>query len=431
MSFFAVTGRPVLHSLSPILFNGYFQRHASSSHYGRLAADSAAESLELFRNIGLQGMNVTAPFKTEIIPLLQELDDAAEKIGAVNTVLAEGAILKGYNTDHLGISGALDARGIDVRGKSCLVVGAGGAGRAAVFALKQKGAEVTLLNRDRDKARQAAQSLGCAAGGLEDLPGRLQRSEVIVLAIPSGAISFGGNPFRAGQVILDADYRGAGGIPAVAASGVCYIRGEEWLRHQALPALALFMGENIPVRGMDWTETLGHGSARKGMAIALVGFMGSGKSTVGRELAARLGYAYVDTDEWIEQQAGKPIRDIFKSEGQAYFRQKEKETLGRLASEQRLVLSCGGGAVLDEDNRSLLRNHSLVIWVYTSPETALSRIDTRLRPLLEHREPLVRGRELFRQRLGSYFRSADLVVSNEHAVDRTIDKIHEEIRSAL
>jgi len=431
MSLFAVTGRPILHSLSPALFNGYFQKHSLPFHYGRLAADSAGESLELFRGIGLKGMNVTAPFKTEILPLLNELDDAARRIGAVNTVLAEGAELKGYNTDYLGISGALDSRGVDVLGRTCLVVGAGGAGRAAVYALVQKKAKVILLNRDISKARQVARTLACETAGLEDFRSLVPVAEVIVLAVPSEAVPLEGVPFRPGQTILDADYRGGRGKRGVKDEGIRYIGGQEWLIFQAVPSLALFIGKKAPALSMDWPAEAGRGSSRKGKAVALVGFMGSGKTTVGKVLAARLGYDFVDTDERIEHLAGKSIRDIFRSEGEPRFRRMEKELLGRLASKDKVVLACGGGAVADEESRALLRDRALVVWLYASPETSLSRIDTSLRPLLDHPEPVSRGRELFGQRLGSYFRAADLVVGSELAADRTIEKIHEEIRLAL
>jgi len=431
MSLFAVTGYPILHSLSPVLFNGYFRTHSPESHYSRLAVRSAREALDLFRALGLDGLNVTAPFKTDIVPLLQQLDPAAERIGAVNTVAGRGETLEGYNTDHLGVAGVLDGWGLDVRGKACLVIGAGGAGRAAVYALVNRRAEVTLVNRDGEKAQRVAQRLGCIVGSFSELQTLIDKAEVIVLAVPSGALDLGEPAFHQGQAVIDAGYANTAPFQAARLSGLRYARGEEWLVHQARAALEIFTGKEIPAHGLDRPELLSHRPGLGARSIALVGFMGSGKSTIGRALAGRLGYDFLDIDDWIEQQEGKPVRDIFAGEGEAHFRRKEKDALARWAPCGRLVMACGGGSVLDEDNRRLLRDRSLTIWLYTSLETALGRMDTRLRPLLEHAEPMTRARELFSQRREFYFQSADLVVGNEGTADETVDRIHEEIRIAL
>ena len=148
---FAVTGNPVLHSKSPVIFNTIFQRLGmSDSHvYTRIAANTPAEAMFLFKELRLTGMNVTAPFKANIMVYLDEVDDAAKTIGGVNTVVREEMGIKGYNTDYMGVTGALATRGIDLEGKRCVVLGAGGAGRAAVYGLLWKKASVTLVNRLR------------------------------------------------------------------------------------------------------------------------------------------------------------------------------------------------------------------------------------------------------------------------------------------
>ena len=128
----AVTGNPVLHSKSPVIFNTIFRNLGiDDSHiYTRIAANSPAGAMFLFKELRLAGMNVTAPFKAGIMNYLDEIDDAAKVLGGVNTVVREKAGIKGYNTDFLGVTGALAARGIQVAGKRCVVLGAGGAGRA-------------------------------------------------------------------------------------------------------------------------------------------------------------------------------------------------------------------------------------------------------------------------------------------------------------
>jgi shikimate dehydrogenase len=431
MDFFAVTGRPVLHSKSPQIFNSYFRNHSLPSHYTRLAADSAHEAMDLFKEIGLKGMNITAPFKIEILPHLQQLDPAAEQIGSVNTVVREGHIFKGYNTDYLGVSGALESQGLSLHGRRCLVIGAGGAGRSAVYALKQKGCEVTLLNRNLEKARRIAQTIGCAAGSLEELEAHIGEFQIIVFTIPPPSLALDAWPMHPGQVLLDANYQGPSYGQMAAEKGIRYIPGEEWLKYQAIPAFKLFLGIEIPVESVDWPQVLQSPPLRSRDNIALIGFMGSGKSTIGRRLAARMNYEFLDIDDWIEKKEGESIKEIFKTKSEAYFRGKEKEAIAKFTSIKRLVLACGGGAVMDGDNRRLLAEHSLVIWIYTSLKATFSRNEISKWPLLQHPQPFAHAQELLRRRLADYFRCADLVVGNERTPGQTVGKINEEIGISL
>lgn len=429
MDRFAVAGRPVLHSRSPRLFNAYFEGRGLAARYTRIAAESAEEAMFFFRETGLRGMNVTSPFKEEIVPRLEALDPAAERIGAVNTVIREVGRLKGFNTDHLGVAGALADRGVDPGGRPCLVLGAGGAGRAAAYALLGKSGRVTILNRDVGKARRAASNLDCAAGSLEDLNTLITGAFLIVNTIPQGRISFGDIPFRAGQVVVNADYRDSYLQRAAVSQGAAYIGGEAWLLHQAVPALRLFLGEDVPADALGRPESILSTEPKdRPRNIALIGFMGAGKSAVGRVLAARLGWKLLDTDEWIAGREGMTVPEIFRTRGEDYFRCLEKEVVSNFAPTPELVLACGGGAVMNEENRRRLAEHSLVVWITASVETVFRRSGMADRPLLDHPEPMVRAERLLRERRDDYFRSADLVVGNEGDVDRTSGRIYEEIR---
>ncbi|MBI2399818.1 MAG: shikimate kinase [Deltaproteobacteria bacterium] len=121
-------------------------------------------------------------------------------------------------------------------------------------------------------------------------------------------------------------------------------------------------------------------------AIVLTGFMGTGKSTVGRLLAKRLGFGFLDLDELIEKEAGIPIKEIFSAHGEACFREFESRAIKRLASSElgtALVVSTGGGAVVRELNRSLLRSFGVLVCLKASPEEILRRVGNRPeRPLL-------------------------------------------------
>lgn len=145
--------------------------------------------------------------------------------------------------------------------------------------------------------------------------------------------------------------------------------------------------------------------------IALVGMPGSGKSTVGRQLARHLGWRFVDSDQVIEQQIGCPIRQYFEQHGEAAFRDLEQRTIESLSRERGIVLATGGGSVLREANRRALAGHCVVIYLRSTPEELFRRLrhDTQ-RPLLQVADPLKRLRELFRERDPLYRDAAGYVI---------------------
>ena len=147
--------------------------------------------------------------------------------------------------------------------------------------------------------------------------------------------------------------------------------------------------------------------------VVLVGFMGSGKSSVGRELARRFGAPFVDVDERIESAAGSPIRDLFAREGEPAFREREKAALREALSVKGRVIATGGGAFSDEENRVLLRAYAPVVYLEAAVETLLGRLAGDLgRPLLRggDREEVVR--ELLARRIPGY-RTADVTVRTD------------------
>lgn len=145
--------------------------------------------------------------------------------------------------------------------------------------------------------------------------------------------------------------------------------------------------------------------------IALVGLPGGGKSTVGRQLARRLGWPFLDTDTVIEERLGCPIRAFFEREGEAAFRDIEQSVIAELSGGERRVLATGGGAVLREANRRALHEHTTVVYLRSTPEELYRRLrhDTQ-RPLLQVKDPLAKLRELYAQRDPLYRETAHFTV---------------------
>src|ERR1700722_433658 len=157
---YGVAGNPIRSSLSPIMMNTAFRRETVNAVYLALQATKLSDLLKLVHEIPIQGLSVTMPLKQEILAPLEKTDPLSAKIGACNTVLrAQDGKLYGFNTDVAGITGPLEKR-MSLRGAKILVLGAGGAARAAVFGLRDKGAEVFILNRTPEAAQKLARQSG-------------------------------------------------------------------------------------------------------------------------------------------------------------------------------------------------------------------------------------------------------------------------------
>ncbi len=157
---YGVAGNPIRSSLSPIMMNTAFRRETVNAVYLALQATKLNDLLKLMHEIPIQGLSVTMPLKQEIMEHLEKTDPLSAKIGACNTVLrGQDGNLYGFNTDVAGITGPLEKR-MSLRGAKILVLGAGGAARAAVFGLRDKGAEVFILNRTSETAQKLARQSG-------------------------------------------------------------------------------------------------------------------------------------------------------------------------------------------------------------------------------------------------------------------------------
>jgi shikimate kinase len=167
---------------------------------------------------------------------------------------------------------------------------------------------------------------------------------------------------------------------------------------------------------------------RKIHNLVLTGFMGTGKSSVGRVAAAHLRFRFLDTDALIEAQAGKSIAEIFAEEGEAGFRLRERQMVAELKTCRRAVISTGGGLVVDPANLDSLREHSMVVCLWASPQTIFERTRyARHRPLLKTSEPLPTIRKLLSER-EPFYRRADVLINTEH---RSLREVTQQVLKAF
>ena len=160
------------------------------------------------------------------------------------------------------------------------------------------------------------------------------------------------------------------------------------------------------------------------MKIVLTGFMGTGKTVVGRRLAERLLLSFLDLDEVIEEAAGMAIPEIFASEGESGFRRREREVIGSLATRRDCVIATGGGAVLDPENVRNLRTGGVIVCLRAEPDTILERVGADAhRPLLQGPDRLARIRELLEQRASAYEQADLSVETSQSDIEEVVDRI--------
>jgi len=249
----AVVGNPIAHSKSPLIFRFLFQCSKLEATYGKQLLRTAAEIADLFRD-GYAGLNVTAPFKQEVMPLLDTLSDAAKAIGSVNTIVNEKGMLVGYNTDYLGVVNALKWHGIELTGKKCMVLGAGGAARAAIYGLKLAGAFLKVYNRTEAKADLLAKEFDIDAVSVDRIKEELAKADILIDTLPSGQTLLEKIDLPQHLIILDASYPQS--VYQGRIKNENLIGGEQWLMHQALPAFKFFTGKEIRLTNSEQQKLL-------------------------------------------------------------------------------------------------------------------------------------------------------------------------------
>ena len=393
----------------------------SKDIHGMLSADPydlvelEKEALAPFlKAADFKGINVTIPYKQAVMPFLDFISAPARAIGAVNTVVNRGGKLCGYNTDYGGLKEMAVNSGIDFKGRCVLILGAGGAAKTAAAVASDLGASSV-----KKSSRHPAQGqLSLETIALQEHPG----INIIINATPvgmyphndgrvaplelfpdlEGVLDCVYNPLRT-NLVLDALERG---IPAVG--------GLQMLVYQACLAREHFTGETVE-RGV-WDNILRHIETSK-ENIVLCGMPSCGKTTIGRLLAKETGREVADTDHIVRQKAGMEISEIFRTKGEATFRQMETDAIASLAKSQGMIISVGGGAVLNPLNVHLLKMNGRLVYIDRPLENLVATSD---RPLSSDTEKL---KAMYAFRLPIYKKAADIVVQNDGTLQHCVNLI--------
>ncbi|MFZ2025975.1 MAG: shikimate dehydrogenase [Microgenomates group bacterium] len=258
-----IIGDPVGHSLSPLMHNVAYEVVGLGEKFVYLASNVHVSKMEevisSVRTLGIVGLTCTVPHKIAVMPYLDEVDETAKKIGAVNSVLHKDGKLKGYNTDWIGAITPLKKR-TKLNGKKVLVLGAGGAARAVVYGLLRERSQVTVVNRTTEKAHALAEEFGCAYA--TDTNGGLIASQDIIINTTSvgmhpneHASPINGEGLHSGQILMDIVYApyDTAFLALGKKVGASIIHGTEMLLYQGTAQFELYTGVKAPVEIMEKT----------------------------------------------------------------------------------------------------------------------------------------------------------------------------------
>lgn len=406
MERYGLLGEKLGHSYSPRI-------HGALADYPYdLYEVPPAELAHFLQTTELAGMNVTIPYKKAVIAHCAALSDAARQIGSVNTLVRCPEGWYGDNTDYYGFCYMLKNGGICVAGRKVLVLGSGGASLTVQQALRDLGAaQVVVISRQGENHY----------GNLE----RHQDASVLVNTTPVGMYPNNGQcvvdlaGFSHLTGVVDLIYNPARTALALQAQalGIPAVTGLTMLVAQAKRAAELFIGGEIPDARMDEITGL---LRRQMQNVVLIGMPGCGKSTIGRQVAEALERPFYDADEVLEQRAGCSIPEIFRSRGEAAFRDLETQVLADLGKLSGAVIATGGGCVTRPENYALLHQNGQIFWL----QRELSRLPVAGRPISQRTD----ARTLYAAREPLYRRFADTVIDNNAGRAEAAARILEAVR---
>ncbi|MFB6074379.1 MAG: shikimate dehydrogenase [Haloarculaceae archaeon] len=255
MDVYALIGDPVGHSLSPPMHEAAYEALGLDARYVTFEPDAAGAAVRAADELGVAGLNVTIPFKQDVLAAV-EPDDLAARIGAVNTVDLTGERPTGHNTDAAGAVRALREHDVALSG-TAVVVGAGGAGRAVAFGLADEGMRVRVANRTVERAEDLAAAVGGTGHGLDALPELLAEADVLVnctsVGMEEDASPVPADALHGGLAVLDAVYAPVETrlLRDAAAAGATTVDGAWMLLYQGVAAFERWTGREAPVAAMN------------------------------------------------------------------------------------------------------------------------------------------------------------------------------------
>ncbi len=408
---YGLIGRRLPYSFSKIV-------HEMIGKYSYSLIELEPEMLdEFFTKKEFLGVNVTIPYKVDVIKYLDFVDESAKKIGAVNTVVNKGGKLFGYNTDFYGLKATLERSSVSVKGKLCLILGTGATSNTANAVLKELGA-TNIIKVSRTKSQNAIT--------YEEAVSKYNNAQIIVNTTPCGTFP----NVKDTPMSLD-NFNNLEGVFDVIYNPLCTNLTLAGAQKRAKTASGLYMLVYQAVKTCEFfldtvidktkPDEIYEKILREKQNVVLTGMPTCGKSTIGKELAKKLGREFIDTDEEIVKFAKMEISEIFEKFGEKKFREIETKVISELSSSQGLVISTGGGAPLKEENVLALKRNGKIFFIDRDVDKLFASND---RPLSSDIEAV---KKLYNARYSTYSATCDVKIDNNERVEDAIEKILKEL----
>lgn len=367
-------------------------------------------------------LNVTIPYKKDVIPYLDEMDEHAKAIGAVNTIVNRDGKLKGYNTDFTGFLYMVKKHNVHMEGKKVLIIGNGGAS-AAIQAVVQHESAGSMVIVDVVP--------GNGAISYDEMFSSHLDAEIIINTSPIGMYPRIGNApidismFHKCEAVLDVIYN-----PIL--TRLCFeaqemdikrVNGLEMLIAQAKQSVEFFLDKRIDDQIID---DIYQDMLRERCNIVLIGMPSAGKTTIGKMLENRMQKEFIDLDDIIIEKAGKSIPEIFEESGEAGFRAIETEAAIEVSKLNNKIIATGGGTIKHKVNMDYLRQNGITIFIDRDVDKLISSDPNR--PLSKSTDALAK---MHAERLPLYQKYAAYVAVNNSDIESTVTEIEEAYRSIL
>ena len=395
--------------------------HSFSKEIHNLLADYDYRLVELkredlpifFENKGFKAINVTIPYKLDVMPFLDSISPEAKEINAVNTIVNKDGKLYGYNTDFYGLKSLIERYVKSFSDKTVVILGSGGTSNTAFSVAKSLNAkEIIKVSRKKQDGYIT----------YEELYDKYSDCEIIINTTPCGmfpkinASAVDINKFNNLEAVFDAVYNPLKSkfILDAQKQGGTATGGLYMLVSQAASAVEKFIDTEI---SQSKIEEVYKKICKDKLNIVLIGMPGCGKSSVGKELEKRFSKSFVDSDNVIVEKAEKNIPDIFKVFGETYFRSLEKDVIQSISLSNSQIIATGGGVVLNSQNIDNLKSNGRIYFI-DRPLDMLAATDDR--PLSRNKEALEKR---YNERYELYREYADVIVDGKGSVNEVAERI--------
>ena len=411
---YGLIGEKLGHSFSKII-------HEKLADYTYELCPLAKDELDAFMTAKqFKAINVTIPYKQDVIPYCDVLDDSAKRIGVVNTIVNRDGKLFGYNTDFAGFLYNLNAHGITLKDKKVMICGSGGTCKTVTAVAEYMGAKEILVV-SRAKKENAVTYEECI---------RHKDVDVVVNASPKGMYPDNGESpldlsnFPNCKAVVDVIYNPLKTrlLQQAEQLGMKAVNGLEMLVAQAKFAVEHFLSTEIE---NDKIDQITLELLKQLTNIVLIGMPSSGKTLTGKALCKYIDKTVVDTDAVIVERSGMSIKEMFARHGEAYFRQWEHDVIEEFSKQNGLIIATGGGAIKNEENIQNLKQNGVVMFIDRDLEHLLVTDD---RPLSKDTNAVAK---LYEERYPLYTKYGDLRVPNNYPMEISQQELDELMNTIL